>query len=51
MVEWLSMLCCIQKVVVSVIGPETEWDISIFLHPHQAFVGVVPKGTRKMEPR
>jgi hypothetical protein len=50
MVEWLSMLCCIQKVVVSVIGPETEWGILIFLHPLQAVMGVVPKGTCKMEP-
>jgi hypothetical protein len=50
MVEWLSMLHCIQKAVVSVIGPETEWGVLIFLHPLQAIVGVVPKGTCKMEP-
>jgi hypothetical protein len=51
MVEWLSMLHCIQKVVVSVIGPETEWGVFIFLHSLQAIVGVVPKGSRKMELR
>jgi hypothetical protein len=41
------MLHCIQKIVVSVKGPETECGILIFLHPLQAIVGVVPKGTHK----
>ena len=41
----------IQKVMVSVIGPENEWGVLIFLHPLQVVVGVVSKGTRNMEPR